>query len=64
VSPLILNTLQYLIVDEIILSRIMLKPQQPTEYRDEESESEDGGDSTDGDEDTEYDTRKGIPFLA
>jgi hypothetical protein len=42
----------------------MLKPQQPTEYRDEESESEDGGDSTEGDEDTEYDTRKGIPFLA
>jgi len=64
VSPLILNTLQYLIVDEMILSRIMLKSQEPSEYRDEESDEDDDGESTEGDEETEYDTRKGIPVLA
>jgi len=64
VSPLILNTLQYLIVDEMILSRIMLKSQEPSEYRDEESDEDDDGESTEGDEETEYDARKGIPVLA
>ena len=42
----------------------MLKSQEPSEYRDEQSDEDDDGESTEGDEETEYDTRKGIPVLA
>jgi len=58
----VLNTLQYLIVDEIILARVLeQKPKMPPEYRDE-----DGGETSDDDldnDETEYDVAKGRPVL-
>ena len=58
-----LNTLQYLIVDEILLARVMeqKKPEWDTSYRDEEAAEDTDEDL---DEDTEYDARKGRPILA
>lgn len=59
-----LNTLQYLIVDEILLARVL--EQQPhkipstEEYTDEtEEETEEYTDN----EQSEYDTRKGRPVI-
>lgn len=58
-----LNTLQYLIVDEILLARVMEQKKPVYQgYRDEDL-SEDNTDE-DFDEETEYDARKGRPILA
>jgi hypothetical protein len=60
----VLNTLQYLIVDEILLARIMEqdKPAWHATYRDEEQTEDTEEDLLD--EDTEYDANKGRPILA
>lgn len=62
---MVLNTLQYLIVDEILLARVLVQPKVlQTEYRDDET---DGGvtDAYLGDDDeTEYDSRKARPLIA
>jgi hypothetical protein len=62
----VLNTLQYLIVDEILLARVMEQKSQSVythgQYTDEESTGvENGGDFDD--EETEYATRKGRPAI-
>jgi len=58
----VLNTLQYLIVDEILLARVLeQKPKMPCEYRDEDS-GETADDDLDNDE-TEYDVAKGRPAM-
>ena len=58
-----LTTLQYLIVDEILLARVMEQKKPVYQgYRDEVL-SEDDTDE-DLDEETEYDARKGRPILA
>lgn len=63
ISPLLLNTIQYLIVDEIILARVLeQKPKQYPEYTDEESEET--ADDDLNDEETEYDIAKGRPVIA
>ena len=57
-----LNTLQYLIVDEILLARVLeQKPKLQTEYTDEDS-GETADDDSDDDE-TEYDIAKGRPAI-
>ena len=57
-----LNTLQYLIVDEILLARVLeQKPKFQTEYTDEDS-GETADDDLDDDE-TEYDIAKGRPAI-
>jgi hypothetical protein len=58
----VLNTLQYLIVDEILLARVLEQKQEiRTEYTDDESNTEETDEYLD---DTEYDTRKGQPLIA
>jgi hypothetical protein len=58
----VLNTLQYLIVDEILLARVLeQKPKFQPEYTDE-----DNGDTVDDDlddDETEYDVAKGRPAI-
>ena len=64
VSPLVLNTLQYLIVDEILLARVLEQGKTVharTEYTDEESVGEETDEYLD--DETEYDTRKGRPVI-
>jgi hypothetical protein len=66
VSPLILNTLQYLIVDEILLARVL--EQSPNTFaHDRYTDEEHNADQTDiehlDDEQTEYDIRKGRPAI-
>jgi hypothetical protein len=59
----VLNTLQYLIVDEILLARVLEQPQKVPpgeEYTDEtDEETEDYMDN----EGTEYNIRKGRPVI-
>jgi len=60
-----LNTLQYLIVDEILLARILdQKANVQTEYQDDETNQEATEAYLDSDDDTEYDIRKGRPLIA
>lgn len=64
-----LNTLQYLIVDEILLARVMeqKKPVWHARYRDVEDVLADTSDDEDLDNDygdTEFDRRTGRPILA
>ena len=57
-----LNTLQYLIVDEILLARILeQKHNLRTEYTDDEV----SGEEVEGllDEETEYEVGKGAPLM-
>jgi len=62
ISPLVLNTLQYLIVDEILLARVLeQKPKFQPEYTDEDS-GETADDDLEDDE-TEYDIAKGRPAI-
>ena len=56
-----LNTLQYLIVDEILLARVMERTPVWNGYRDEENTEDTPEDQED---DTEYDNRKGRPVFA
>ena len=61
-----LNTLQYLIVDEILLARVMEQKSESVythgQYTDEESTGVENEDNYE-DEETEYDTRKGRPAI-
>jgi len=63
VSPLLLNTLQYLIVDEILLARVL--EQKPENFQTQYTDDESAGEETDEymDDDTEYDSRKGRPVV-
>jgi hypothetical protein len=58
---LILNTLQYLIVDEILLARVLEQKQEfHTQYLDNESTGDEAEEYLD---EREYDTGKGLPVI-
>jgi hypothetical protein len=62
----VLNTLQYLIVDEILLARVLEQQKGTfhTHFRDDESTEDITEEYNDGDDEaTEYDPRKGPPII-